>query len=346
MSNNNKDNLGKDVEDRFATLDIDGINDIYYQQNEPSKKKPEKKPEKKPKKFPGSNPDFIKILVLVLTVIVVIMAIYTAIVGILGSGFERQTTGSSSVLTGVTVTSTTITAESIVNVSSQTTKLPEITTDRTTEITTQATTRDPIYNPEYENAVIFIDAGHGGSDPGSLDSSKKYYESHINLDVALLVQKELEKRGLTVIMSRTSDVSVELESRAAQAKKAGADMLVSIHCNSAVPAAYGTRIYYTARSVTYNKTKFAAYFEKSFEKMAKSFSDMRKDVFVRSDVEETGGKLAVLCNTNMPSVLIELGFITNENDLKLLLNDNWQQSAAKSIADAIENAYNAGFYVK
>ena len=199
-----------------------------------------------------------------------------------------------------------------------------------------------------KNAVIFIDAGHGGHDVGAIGTldGMKIYEENVNLTISLLVRDELEKRGFTVVMSRETDVFIELAERVDMANAAKADMFVSLHCNSAVPAAYGTRILYTDRSVSYKKIKFAGYFEKAIEEFANLYDKMRKDVFVRSDKEESGYHLAVLRDTNMPSILIEMGFITNESDLRLFLNESWQHDIAYAIADAIEKAYNAGMVTK
>lgn len=342
MNNENRNSFGNNNEDRFSTLDIDGINDIYYQ--EVNSAAPNNNQNNHPQ---NSTRDLLKIVLLLLSIIILIIIIYTAIVGILGSGNPTSSTTPAGIVNTLPTTSTN--ATTTLTIQATTTSKPALTTTaKTTSASTTSTTTASVYNPAYENAVIFIDAGHGGKDVGAVGEldGMKIYEENINLTISLLVRDELEKRGFTVVMSRETDVFIELADRPAMAIDADADMFISLHCNSAVPAAYGTRILYTDRSVSYKKIKFAGYFEKAIEEFANLYDKMRKDVFVRSDKEESGYHLAVLRDTKMPSILIEMGFITNESDLRLFLNESWQHDIANSIADAIEKAYNAGMVTK
>jgi N-acetylmuramoyl-L-alanine amidase len=342
MNNENRNSFGNNNEDRFSTLDIDGINDIYYQ--EVNSATPNNNQNNHPQ---NSTRDLLKIALLLLSIIILIIIIYTAIVGILGSGNPTSSTTPAGIVNTLPTTSTN--ATTTLTIQATTTSKPALTTTaKTTSASTTSTTTASVYNPAYENAVIFIDAGHGGKDVGAVGEldGMKIYEENINLTISLLVRDELEKRGFTVVMSRETDVFIELAERVDMANAAKADMFVSLHCNSAVPAAYGTRILYTDRSVSYKKIKFAGYFEKAIEEFANLYDKMRKDVFVRSDKEESGYYLAVLRDTNMPSILIEMGFITNESDLRLFLNESWQYDIAYAIADAIEKAYNAGMVTK
>jgi N-acetylmuramoyl-L-alanine amidase len=108
-------------------------------------------------------------------------------------------------------------------------------------------------------------------------------------------------------------------------------------------------MYYTARSgLTYNAKKFAQYFINAFNSVKKIYPNMVSPRYDYTDSSALGKNkyYAVLCNTNMPSILIEMGFITNESDLRLFLNENWQRDIAYAIADAIEKAYNAGMVTK
>ena len=345
MNNENRNSFGNNNEDRFSTLDIDGINDLYYE--DVNSAAPNNNQNNHPQ---NSTRDLLKIALLLLSIILLIIIIYTAIVGILGSGKQPSSTTSTDIVntlpTTVPQATTSLTTQGTLQTTTTTASKPAITT--TVQTTTAATTTPSSYNPAYKNAVIFIDAGHGGHDVGAIGTldGLKIYEENVNLTISLLVRDELEKRGFTVVMSRETDVFIELAERVDMANAAKADMFVSLHCNSAVPAAYGTRILYTDRSVSYKKIKFAGYFEKAIEEFANLYDKMRKDVFVRSDKEESGYHLAVLRDTNMPSILIEMGFITNESDLRLFLNESWQHDIAYAIADAIEKAYNAGMVTK
>ena len=241
---------------------------------------------------------------------------------------------------------------------------PTLPTDKTTETTKKTTSTSKATSATTvvpKNITIFLDPGHGGSDPGVVRTygGVEYHESDINLEVALIAKKELEKRGYTVVMSRETDKWVNLDSRAPMAQKAGADMFVSVHVNSFHDTSVaGTRVYYTKRTgLSYNAYNFAEFFRKEFEDIRSiesstnpgnlAYPNMKK-VRIGSDEDlyGKGGYLAVLAATDIPSVLIELGFITNENDFLMLKSQWWQLYAARAIADAVDAAYAKGVYAK
>lgn len=346
MNNENRNSFGNNNEDRFSTLDIDGINDIYYQ--EVNSAAPNNNQNNHPQ---NSTRDLLKIVLLLLSIIILIIIIYTAIVGILGSGNPTSSTTPAGIVNTLPTTSTN--ATTTLTIQATTTSKPALTTTaKTTSASTTSTTTASVYNPAYENAVIFIDAGHGGKDVGAVGEldGMKIYEENINLTISLLVRDELEKRGFTVVMSRETDVFIELADRPAMAIDADADMFISLHCNSSTDSNIsGYRMYYTARSgLTYNAKKFAQYFINAFNSVKKIYPNMVSPRYDYTDSSALGKNkyYAVLCNTNMPSILIEMGFITNESDLRLFLNESWQHDIANSIADAIEKAYNAGMVTK
>lgn len=348
MNNDNRNNFGNNNEDRFSTLDIDGINDIYYQ--EVNSATPNNNQNNHPQ---NSTRDLLKIVLLLLSIIILIIIIYTAIVGILGSGNPTSSTTPAGIVNTLPKTSTNATTTLTIQTTTTATTKPALTTavQTTTAKTTIATTTASVYNPAYENAVIFIDAGHGGKDVGAVGEldGMKIYEENINLTISLLVREALEKRGFTVVMSRETDVFIELEDRPAMALEAEADMFVSLHCNSfSKDTVYGPRMYYTARSgLSYSGAKFAQYFTEAFDSVKKKYPQMKASKnYTDSSVLGDNKHYAVLCNKNMPSVLIEMGFITNESDLRLFLDENWQRDIAYAIADAIEKAYNAGMVTK
>ena len=215
-------------------------------------------------------------------------------------------------------------------------------------------TNPPINTPDTTNtkvkpnkATIFIDAGHGGNDPGTKGETggNTYYEKDINLSVSLLLEKELKARGFNVVMSRTTDKAVELSERAPMAKKANADMFVSIHCNSFNGRAYGPIVFYTDRpNIKYNKKSFANIFSNGFDNLKKMYPAMRASR-VKGDSElYKDGYLAVLANEDIPSVLLEIGFMTDESDLKMMIDPSWQKALASKIADSVEQAYAKGFH--
>ena len=169
---------------------------------------------------------------------------------------------------------------------------------------------------------VFIDAGHGGTDPGALGYG--YRESDLNLQVAKKVESKLKSKGIDVKMSRSSDIFYSLSERAEMANDYGADAFVSIHQNSAKDkSANGIETYY-------NRNK---------EEDKPLSNDIQTQVISQTGANNRGVKNAeftVLVKSKMISALVECGFITNESEVKKLSNPSFQDKLATGIADGIE----------
>ncbi len=169
---------------------------------------------------------------------------------------------------------------------------------------------------------IFIDPGHGGSNPGAIAQSG-LEEATVNLDVSLRLGSILVQRGYEVNYSRTTNVDVSLSERARLANIWGANYFVSIHCNSATNTSYnGTEsFYYKAGTV------------------AQSFAETVNTALVRQiELVDLGVKernLAVLRLTVMPATLVELAFLSNPREAALLATDSFRQNCAIGIANGI-----------
>ena len=170
---------------------------------------------------------------------------------------------------------------------------------------------------------VFIDAGHGGSDPGALGFG--YRESDLNLQIAKKIESKLKSRGIDVKMSRSSDIYYSLSERAEMANDYGADAFVSIHQNSAEStSANGIETYY-------NRNK---------EEDKPLSNDIQTQVINKTGSTNRGVKNAeftVLVKSNMISALVECGFISNESEVKNLSDSDYQDKLATGIADGIEN---------
>ena len=169
---------------------------------------------------------------------------------------------------------------------------------------------------------VFIDAGHGGTDPGALGYG--YRESDLNLQVAKKVESKLKSKGIDVKMSRNSDIFYSLSERAEMANDYGADAFVSIHQNSAeAKSANGIETYY-------NRNK---------EEDKPLSNDIQTQVISQTGANNRGVKNAeftVLVKSKMISALVECGFITNESEVKKLSDPSYQDKLATGIADGIE----------
>ena len=218
--------------------------------------------------------------------------------------------------------------------------------------------------------TIVVDAGHGGHDSGAIGGGK--YEKVLVLQVAKRVEKELKKRGYRVKMTRSSDHFVKLKSRTHFANRKKADIFVSIHANAIANkkrfgAVYGLETYFlqTTRSA---KSKRIAAIENSVVLDRNDY--LSNDVILQSvlsgpkielshklaidvqrmvlgdlkrkyrGVKDGGVKPApfwVLVGAQMPSILVEIGYITNPIERRRLFSADYQKRIAKGIADGISN---------
>lgn len=217
--------------------------------------------------------------------------------------------------------------------------------------------------------VVVLDAGHGGKDPGNLGNG--YREKDIALKTVLAVGKQLEKNpNIKVVYTRKKDVFVNLFVRGKIANKAKADLFVSIHCDSHTSQAYGAGSF--VLGTHRNKTNFEVakkensviFMEEDYEKNYAGFDPnspesvmsilLSQEEYLDQSIQLAGliqknftNKLKrknrkvkqagfiVLHQTVMPSVLVELGFLTNKREGAYLNSNKGQQQMANAIADAI-----------
>jgi N-acetylmuramoyl-L-alanine amidase CwlD len=170
---------------------------------------------------------------------------------------------------------------------------------------------------------VFIDPGHGGSDPGALGFGN--IEKNLNLQVATKVKSKLESKGIEVRMSRTSDIYLALSERAKLANDYGADTFISIHQNSVdnAPTVNGIETFYHT-----NKTTHKPYAESIQNNLIKETGATNRGVKTAD--------FAVLRETNMPSSLAECGFISNQQESAKLSDSYYQDKLATAIANGIE----------
>ncbi len=179
--------------------------------------------------------------------------------------------------------------------------------------------------------IVVLDAGHGGSDPGAIGTfdGDKYQEKAVNLAVAKKVKALLEKEGIHVEMTRTSDSYLTLSERSDFANKLGAAIFVSIHSNANESADInGLEVFYSKSN---NSDRYAL----TSKKLA---GDIYKNLITATKASQRGVKTEewyVTRTSEMPAVLIELGFITNNEEAIKLYTPSYQDSLAEAISDAI-----------
>ena len=186
-----------------------------------------------------------------------------------------------------------------------------------------------------KNKVIAIDAGHGGSDPGAIGPTN-YMEKTATLAVAKRVQALLEQAGARVIMTRQEDRDVfgpkasdveELNARSTVANNRKADVFLSIHMNAFTdPSVGGTSTYY------YQKTKYDSM-------LAQSLQTSLVEAGKLQDRRVNQANFYVIKRTRMPAALIELAFISNPDEEKLLSLPDFQQKMSLGIVRGLERFF-------
>lgn len=232
---------------------------------------------------------------------------------------------------------------------------------------------------EAKDFTVVIDAGHGGKDPGAISANKKLYEKDVTLKVALMVGESIKKNHpeVKVLYTRKTDVFVGLNDRARMANKANADLFISIHTNAAKNrTAKGAETYTlgieeerTERNLEIAKRENGVIFlEDNHEKTYANFNpnspesyiifEYMQSEFVKESIHmaqyvqehlasdanrhDRGVRQAgflVLNATSMPSILVELGYISNAEDAKYLGSESGQKRMSRCISEAFDKYY-------
>jgi N-acetylmuramoyl-L-alanine amidase len=180
----------------------------------------------------------------------------------------------------------------------------------------------PQRNPDGRQ-VIIIDPGHGGPDPGAIGIGG-IQEKEIVLDISRQVAALLEQQGVQAVMTRTSDIDLDLEPRVVLAEQLNASLFVSIHANAislSRPDVNGLEVYY------YD----------SGESLARV---MHSTILQSVNMRDRGVRRArfyVLRRTSMPAILIETGYVTGQEDAANFNNPTFRRQLAEAIVRGILN---------
>lgn len=169
---------------------------------------------------------------------------------------------------------------------------------------------------------MVIDAGHGGSDPGTI-SAGGLHEKNVNLQVAHRVAGLLGQKGIGVLMTREDDRRIELEERANIANRRNANLFVSIHSDSNPDRGRQGFTIFVARSASREATRIAGGISEAMAAMGCDSHGIREADY------------KVLVNTSCPAVLVEIGHLSNSQDASRLRNPAWQNRLAQAIASGI-----------
>lgn len=226
-------------------------------------------------------------------------------------------------------------------------------------------------NGKAKNKIIVLDAGHGADDVGAVGPNDRY-EKVVNLNVTKYVASMLKQKGYTVYLTRSDDTFIKVQDRTVLANEKNADLFISIHTN-AVPKEKANQIdgietFFLSPTRNERAKRVAALENKSD---IREMSDSSKDVFLESlnrsritashkfaidvqsgilqsvkskykDINDSGvkeGPFWVLVGAQMPSILVELGYITHPIESKRLYEPAYQQLLASGIANGVDSYF-------
>ena len=188
------------------------------------------------------------------------------------------------------------------------------------------------------NKVVYLDAGHGGYDPGATYFGQ--YEKNLTLAVQKRVKAKLEAAGYTVVTSRNTDTSVELLERSASANKSKADIFVSLHFNAGAQSANGVETYYYQYYSEY-PSRINQTYHNDAERLKRSSElaqAIQSNVVAQTGSKNNGVKretFAVVRETTAPAVLVELGFISNQAEFNKINTAAYQEKLAEGVTKGI-----------
>lgn len=210
--------------------------------------------------------------------------------------------------------------------------------------------------------TIMIDPGHGGKDPGAV--YKNILEKDIVLPMSKILGRMLEEKGFEILYTRTTDVFVPLEERTAMANSKNVDMFISLHANAHRNRnVRGLEVYYLNFAQTKDAMRVAARENAVSTQKISDLQYILTDLMLSSKINESrdlankihkitfdhvrsrysvikdnGVRQApfyVLMGARMPAILVEMGYMTNEQDLKLLRSDDFLQQVAGGLTRGV-----------
>ncbi len=207
---------------------------------------------------------------------------------------------------------------------------------------------DPVLRPRYSPqsgkvTTVVIDPGHGGHDAGAVSAYAR--EKDCNLAVALKLKRKLEAKGFKVVMTRDTDVFLTLQQRVDIANKTPDSVFVSIHHNSGRRAAEGIETFTLAPQGTtspFARTRRYAELsgnDQDSENIALATAVHSRAILSTKAVDRgiQRARFSVLCTIRRPAILFEGGFVSNEDEGRLISSNAYRDKLAESICQGIES---------
>jgi N-acetylmuramoyl-L-alanine amidase len=208
--------------------------------------------------------------------------------------------------------------------------------------------------------TIMIDPGHGGKDPGAICGGLK--EKDINLRLAKILGRMLQRKGFRVLYTRTKDIFIPLEERTVMANTKGADLFISLHVNAHRDRkVHGIEVYYLNLASSKDAIRVAARENAVSSKKISELQIILTDLMLNSKIKESSvlaskvlynilkdtkkyrpknngireAPFYVLMGAKMPAILIEIGYITNPKERRRLRSYSYLKQIARGIVEGV-----------
>ena len=186
--------------------------------------------------------------------------------------------------------------------------------------------------------VVVIDAGHGAHDPGTQHGG--YDEKDLNLKILKYTREYFKETDVKAFFTRTDDTFLTLYERADFAELVGADMFISIHHNSAWNTnANGTSIYYGSKD-TYTSLNGLTSEALAWRMLDALLKNLGTNQFSNGVINQN---YVVVRDSKAPAVLLEIGFMSNPDELKRLVKNKFAKKAAKTIVETVLEIYKEAY---
>ncbi len=180
--------------------------------------------------------------------------------------------------------------------------------------------------------IVVIDAGHGGKDCGTYSQDEEYYEKDMNLSMVLCLKEILDQENFKVYYTRTTDKTIFLNPRVNFANDVDADLFISIHCNSNESSEPG------GSEVLYNELQQGGGFQS--KQLAEIALEEITNITHRVNRGLVpGSEMVVVGKSKVPMALIEVAFMSNQEDLDFLLKEKNKRSIAEAVYKTILRAF-------
>lgn len=206
-----------------------------------------------------------------------------------------------------------------------------------------------IAQPFHGTHQVIVDASHGGTDPG-VKLSDKYFEKDLTLAIASMLKKELDKSGnINVQLTRSADKDLSLSERVKIITASHADIFVGIHVNSGFgKESSGYELYFPGfKSMSAEQINSKEILEDMAKnkylndsvKLAQLIQRNLENVFPRKSRGLRNAPLVILEGMKIPGVIVEIGFATNQDDRKKIMDENVRNAVAGALAKSIREYF-------